>query len=183
MQSDAFSLDWQYHPIPLSSLLPCVVNGYHILISQKGLTFQKPWIFSSLSSDMLCYISSEKQDNYRDITFLSVLYIKTTKSINFKTAHIVHLADNISLFTTKMHYLSKYTIVKLLPRHVSALMCHLQGAFYNRNVTVKKLEWLLWFFKVTWLSKSPEGGTGVLKHIGVEIIWFYFYSYSALFGE
>ena len=42
--------------------------------------------------------------------------------------------------------------------------------FYNCNVTVKKIYWLLWFLKLTWFNTPTEDGTGVLKHEGVAIL-------------
>jgi hypothetical protein len=47
---------------------------------------------------------------------------------NFKAVYTVNLLNSIASFTKKFHYLSKNTIIRLLPRHVSALLCHLSGS-------------------------------------------------------
>jgi hypothetical protein len=56
-------------------------------------------------------------------------------------------------------------------------------AFYNCSIIVKKLYWLLWFLKVTWLNTHPEAGTGMLKPHWVAILRLYFTQIVRFVGE
>ena len=59
--------------------------------------------------------------------------MKKRSEKNFKVVHTLHFLDSISLFTNKMQYLSKNTIVRLLPVHILALVCHIQGLKMAQN--------------------------------------------------
>ena len=56
-----------------------------------------------------------------------------------------------------------FLITCLTPRHVSALLCYLQGVY-----------WLLWILKLTWLNTSPQDGVDLLKHVKLTIWWLCF---------
>ena len=45
---------------------------------------------------------------------------------------------------------------------------------YNIQVALKSID-RSGFLKVKWLNTPPEDNTGVLKHVGVEILWSYFH--------
>jgi hypothetical protein len=50
--------------------------------------------------------------------------------MDFKAVQTLCFLGVIFLFTNTVYCLSKPTIIRLLPRHVSACMCHLQGVYW-----------------------------------------------------